>query len=553
MTWMIGWCHEPPLPNAANGRVNMSNHQDYVLEKKPDFTAPGWLNLLDPPAQLPTLSWVDTATIADAVGGVLHGAANQVRGAAADDHDVRGGELFIAMPGFHVHGAKFAAAAIAKGAQAVLTDAVGLDLVANSAASVITVSDVSHAAGRAAALAWGNPANQLRLWGVTGTNGKTTTTYLLRHLLHRLGKLSTLVGTVEVAIGKRSVPAHITTPQAAQIQAIAAQTVAERMEDFVLEVSSHALGLGRVDPLRFRVAGFCNLTHDHLDFHHSMEEYFQTKASLFTERRSECQVIIVDDVWGQRLAEQLKRMGQHDFVTLSTTGIPADWQANISPDAAGFFHLELRAFDGKTARVPVLMPGRFNAVNTALAIVMLVTGLSVSPRLLNGDILRRLCAHPIQIEVPGRMELIAQQPRVIVDFAHNPGALRSLLESLRPSTVGSLLVVFGGTGQRDLEKRPILGQIAGELADFTYLTDDDPHEENPDKIRAEVRAGLEAFPGKYVEIAGRDRAIKQAILDAKPQDTVVIAGRGHETVQETPAGDIDLDDRAEARAALQLR
>ncbi|NMX00745.1 UDP-N-acetylmuramoyl-L-alanyl-D-glutamate--2,6-diaminopimelate ligase [Mobiluncus mulieris] len=502
---------------------------------------------------LQALAWVDTAAIADAVGGTRHGPAGQVRGAVIDNRDVRGGELFIAMPGLHVHGAKFTPDAISRGAKAVLTDAAGLDLVANPEVPVITVPDVPHAAGRAAAMAWGNPANHLRLWGVTGTNGKTTTTYLLRHLLHRVGKLAALVGTVEVAIGKRSVPSNITTPQAAQVQAIAASTVAAHLEDLVLEVSSHALGLGRVDPLRFRVAGFCNLTHDHLDFHHSMEDYFQTKASLFTERRSDRQVIIVDDDWGRRLAEQLERMGQHDFVTLSTTGFPADWQASITPDTSGYSHLDLRAFDGKTASVQVLMPGRFNAVNTALAIVMLVTGLSVSPRMLNGDILRHLCSHPIRVEVPGRMELIANQPRVIVDFAHNPGALKSLLETLRPSTAGRLRLVFGGTGQRDLEKRPILGRIAGELADFTYLTDDDPHEEDPDKIRAEVRAGLEDFPGKYVEIAGRSAAIKQAIQEAKPQDTVVIAGRGHETLQETPVGAIDLDDRVEARAALQLR
>lgn len=504
---------------------------------------------------LEILPWVAAAEIARALGGELHGSPGKVRGAVIDNRQVRVGELFVAMPGFHVHGAKFGADAAARGAGAILTDAVGLSLLENEGLQipVIVVPDVSHSAGKAAALAFSHPAEKLQIWAVTGTNGKTTTTYMLRHLLHRVGLLSSLIGTVEAAIGKKSSPAFITTPQAPQLQAFAAATVQERVEHMVVEVSSHALGMGRVDPLRFAVAGFTNLSQDHLDYHGTMEEYFQTKASLFSTQRSARQVIVIDGDWGQRLAEQLERSGQHDYVTLSTNGKPADWQAEITPLDSGFTDLHLRCFDGKEASVQVLMPGVFNAANAALAIVMVVTGLSPSPRQIDGGVLRHLTANPIHLDVPGRMEQLADAPRVIVDFAHNPVSTKMLLQTLRPSTKGRLLLVMGADGQRDKGKRPILGQIAAEYADFTYVTDGDIHEEEPSGIRRDVIAGFEGHADKFIEVAPREKAIAQAILEAKPEDTVVIAGRGHEPIMFTPTGSYDLDDRVVSRAAIAKR
>ena len=284
-----------------------------------------------------------------------------------------------------------------------------------------------------------------------------------------------------------------------------------------------------------------------------MEQYFQTKASLFSQQRSDRQVIIVDGVWGQRLAEQLERSGQHDFVTLSLTGRPADWQGKIIELDGGFTELRLRAFDGKEASVQVRMPGTFNAINAALAIVMVVTGLSPSPRQLDGDILRHLTVNPIRLDVPGRMELLCEEPRVIVDFAHNPDSTKVLLDTMRISTKGRLLLVMGADGQRDPGKRPILGQIAAELADFTYVTDGDIHEEEPSGIRRDVMAGMKGYEEKFVEVAPREVAIERAILDAHPEDTVVITGRGHESIMFTPEGQYDLDDRVVAREALSKR
>lgn len=504
---------------------------------------------------LEILPWIEVSLIAKALHGQLHGAAGKVRGAVVDNRAVRGGELFVAMPGLHVHGAKFGADAASRGAGAILTDAAGYSFLENDGVKlpVIVVPDVGHAAGLAAALAFNQPAEKLQVWGVTGTNGKTTTTYMLRHLLHRVGLLSSLVGTVEAAVGKESSPAFITTPQAPQLQAFAATTVQEQVNHMVVEVSSHALAMGRVDPLHFTVAGFTNLSQDHLDYHGSMEEYFQTKATLFSDKRSSRQVIIVDQEWGKRLAEQLGRSGQHDYVTLSTNGEDADWQADITQLDSGFTQLHLSCFDGKEASVQVMMPGRFNAVNAALAIVMVVTGLSPSPRQIDGGILRHLTGNPIRLDVPGRMEQLADAPRVIVDFAHNPDATEILLKTLRTSTKGRLLLVMGADGERDKGKRPILGKIAAELADFTYVTDGDIHEEDPDGIRRDVMAGFKGYEDKFIEVAPREKAIEQAIVEAKPEDTVIIAGRGHEPIMFTPTGSYELDDRVVARAAIAKR
>ncbi|EFL94377.1 Mur ligase family protein [Mobiluncus curtisii] len=499
------------------------------------------------------LPWVEVTDLAQAVGGTVHGDGGSVRGAVIDNRAVLGGELFVAMPGFHVHGAKFAADAASRGAGAVLSDPEGMAFLTDLDIPAIIVPDVASVAGQAAAIAFNRPCQQLSAWGVTGTNGKTTTTYLLRHLLHRVGHLSSLVGTVEAAVGKKTAPAFITTPQAPQLQAFAATTVQENVHHMVVEVSSHALAMGRVDPLHFACVGFTNLSQDHLDYHGTMEQYFQTKASLFSQQRSDRQVIIVDGVWGQRLAEQLERSGQHDFVTLSLTGRPADWQGKIIELDGGFTELRLRAFDGKEASVQVRMPGTFNAINAALAIVMVVTGLSPSPRQLDGDILRHLTVNPIRLDVPGRMELLCEEPRVIVDFAHNPDSTKVLLDTMRISTKGRLLLVMGADGQRDPGKRPILGQIAAELADFTYVTDGDIHEEEPSGIRRDVMAGMKGYEEKFVEVAPREVAIERAILDARPEDTVVITGRGHESIMFTPEGQYDLDDRVVAREALSKR
>jgi UDP-N-acetylmuramoyl-L-alanyl-D-glutamate--2,6-diaminopimelate ligase len=312
----------------------------------------------------------------------------------------------------------------------------------------------------------------------------------------------------------------------------------------------------------FGVAGFTNLTQDHLDFHGDFESYFATKADLFTPARARRGVITIDDSWGERMAE----VAQIPVATLTTLpGKDADWTVtDVAPSGTGSaFTLSHR--DGRTLRTSTSLPGGYNVANAALAVTMVLEGGSDIR-----DVTDALAAgHGLSATVPGRMEVLATAPRVVVDFAHNTEALELSLAALRPTTTGRLAVVFGATGDRDPGKRPFMGAAAVRGADVVYVTDDDPHDEDPAKVRAEVLAGTgpNGTPGRTVdaadgggsrtvevrEVAPRADAIRAAILAAGPDDTVLVAGRGHETVQEIAGVDHQLDDRVEARAALAAR
>lgn len=502
---------------------------------------------------MPDLALIETVSVAEishATNSTITGDEDvAVRGAVADNRRVRGGELFIALPGEHVHGASFAESAISAGAAAVLTDSQGASILGDISVPLLVCENVTESSGVASALAWGSPGEKLRLWGVTGTNGKTTVAYLIKAILEGLGFATGLIGTIEVAVGSCCSAARNTTPLPDELQAVLASAVQQGVTDVVMEVSSHGLALGRVSPMRFNMAGFTNLSQDHLDFHHTMEEYFQAKKRLFGHELSAHQVVLKDDSWGVRLAEELS--GSQTLTTLSLSGEDADISATFSQDIAGV-HLE---FSGKiTGGLDVNLIGDYNAANVALALTMVSSQLAAE-----GDEVRakQICAElggSLQVRVPGRMEQLSDGPRVIVDFAHNPEATRKLLETLRPTTRGDLIIVVGSAGQRDREKRPILGALVCELADKVYITDDDPHEEDPAQIRADMLAGMSsAKDGQVIEIADRTEAIFAAIKCAKPEDTIVLAGRGHETVQPTATGNVELDDRVLAHEALLNR
>jgi UDP-N-acetylmuramoyl-L-alanyl-D-glutamate--2,6-diaminopimelate ligase len=312
----------------------------------------------------------------------------------------------------------------------------------------------------------------------------------------------------------------------------------------------------------FGVAGFTNLTQDHLDFHGDFESYFATKADLFTPARARRGVVTIDDAWGERMAQA----AQIPVATLTTLpGKEADWTVtDVAPSGTGSaFTLTHR--DGRTLRTSTSLPGGYNVANAALAVTMVLEGGSDIR-----DVTEALAvADGLSATVPGRMEVLATAPRVVVDFAHNTEALELSLAALRPTTTGRLIVVFGATGDRDPGKRPFMGAAAVRGADVVYVTDDDPHDEDPAKVRAEVLAGTgdSAAPGGTVEaaddsgsrtvevheVAPRADAIRAAILAAGPDDTVLVAGRGHETIQEIAGVDHVLDDRVEARAALAAR
>lgn len=470
-------------------------------------------------------------TALDTLSLTIRGEAD-LTGVVSDNRDVTEGDLFAGVPGEHVHGARFAADAIKRGAAAILTDSAGAEYVPEGFPLAIA-DNVQEVLGSAAALVYGEPAAKLRSFAVTGTNGKTTTAYMVEHILSRLGAVTGLVGTVALQIAGEDVPARLTTPQPAELQSFLHRLVSAGGTDLVMEVSSHALAQHRTDPIRYTVAGFTNLTQDHLDYHDTLDEYFEAKAQLFDPAKSEIAVIWTDDLYGARLHARL--LGR---------GADVRWVGRTAREGEGWLVEGDSEFTlGGRHRCRTDLPGDFNVANAALAAAMVLASGVPGAEEAIADIT------PV---VPGRMEVLSEHPRVVVDFAHNADALEKAIASLRSDTEGRLITLTGSAGDRDALKRPIMGRVVAEGSDIFYLTDDDPHTEDPAKIRAEIRAGAEGLV-EIREIGDRADAILAAILDADPLDTVLLAGRGHETIQDIDGELIELDDRAAARDALARR
>ncbi|QCU77835.1 UDP-N-acetylmuramoyl-L-alanyl-D-glutamate--2,6-diaminopimelate ligase [Citricoccus sp. SGAir0253] len=504
-------------------------------------------------------------------------------GIAMDSRTVRPGDLYAGIPGAHRHGAEFAEAVVAAGAAGILTDRAGVRWCAGLPADipVLVVQDVRDAVGPAAAAVYRNAAAGPRLFGVTGTNGKTTTSYFLAGLLEALGETTGLVGTIEIRAGGRAVPSTLTTPESTQLHALMALMREEGVSAAVMEVSSHAVSYRRISGLHYAVAGFTNLTQDHLDLHGSMEEYFEAKAGLFAAGRADRAVITLDGgpdapdadgrTWGTRMAAA----AGCPVVTLALgpaadhggTTPPAEWTVTeVVPEGLGHRFTLRHAPSGREVPASTGLPGRFNVANAALAAVMVFASRPARDWDAVAAVLDApVGTGPFATAVPGRMEVVGQSPDAIVDFAHNPDGMVRALESVQEARraagngAGRTILVFGATGDRDRAKRPLMGRIAAQWADVVVVTDDDAHSEAPAGIRAEVLAGVHegvraaAAAGRTVEVheaAPRQDAIELAVALATPADTVLVAGRGHETVQDMAGVDIPLDDRVELRAAL---
>ncbi len=487
--------------------------------------------------------------LARVVGGELHGSVS-ARGAAlssltADSREAQEGALFVGAPGYQVHGAAHAAQAAELGAIAVVTDAAGLSLLQGQDAlgslAVLVTDRVGERLGEIAAAFYGEPAKSLRCFGVTGTNGKTTTTYMLESLLTAAGRSTALIGGVELRIGGVHSETSMTTPPAGEVQRLLAAHVAAGGTDAVFEVTSHALTQHRTDPIRFAVAGFTHLSIDHLDYHRSVEEYFEAKALLFTPERCAAAVILVDDEWGRKLYARSVQALDRVYAIAVTSSLPEGaegWWVEDADDAGRF---TLRGTDGSIAEHECELPGIYNISNAALAISMARVG----------GVAAAAIPSRIDTHVPGRMEVISQaSPRVIVDFAHNADALEKALVALRPTAPGRLIVVTGTAGDRDATKRFAMGEACAVNADIVVITDDDPHTEDPAKIRAALIEGTAGHDARVIEIGDRSEAIHEAVRLAEAADTVVIAGRGHWTVQFVGHDLIELDDREVARDAL---
>ncbi|MFL6099084.1 MAG: UDP-N-acetylmuramoyl-L-alanyl-D-glutamate--2,6-diaminopimelate ligase [Actinomycetales bacterium] len=511
------------------------------------------------PARTPALPLPVVARIAGADPAGLP--AVPVTGVTLDSRSVRPGDLYAALPGFHRHGAGFSAEAARAGAVAVLTDPPGATASAAAGLPVVVVVDPRAVLGAVAARVYGSPADDLLMLGVTGTNGKTTTAYLLEAGLRAEGRMSGLIGTVETRLGDDRLDSVRTTPEATELQALLAVMREHGCVACAMEVSSHALALHRVDGVVYDVAGFTNLSQDHLDFHADEEDYFAAKASLFTPERSRRAVVCVDDEWGRRLARQagvpVVTLLTADARSAETVGGQAIPTAEVTPDwvvterrtvqdgAATDFLLSGR--DGAALSLRSPLPGEFNVANTALAALMLLeAGLTVDG----------LAAGLSRAVVPGRMQRVpgpAGGPLGVVDYAHTPEAVAAALRALRPGTVGRLVVVLGAGGERDVAKRPLMGAAAARGADVVIVTDDNPRSEDPAAIRAHVLAGaVDADTAAVVvEVGDRRAAVQLALTYATgPQDTVLVAGKGHERGQDVGGTVLPFDDREVLAAAL---
>lgn len=452
-----------------------------------------------------------------------------VTGLALNTADVRPGDLYAALPGSRSHGADHVEAARAAGAVAVLTDPSGAERVCGLP---VVVRDMPRAvvASLSSSL-YDDPSSAFTTIGITGTQGKTTTTYIAEAALG--SRRTAVVGTIGTRIVGVPAASSLTTPEAPQLQALFAVMREEAVEACAMEVSSHALVQGRVDGFAFDHAVFLNLGRDHLDFHTTLEEYFLAKAALFTPEHAARAVINLDDPHGRRLAD----LTPLPVTTFSTEGRPTDWRGvNVRPHRLGT-DLEVLGPDGEAVELFVPLAGAFN-VSNALAVVAVLAGAGYDP----GELAEGIAASP---GVPGRMERVeAGQPfTAVIDYAHKPDAVTAVLTALRPATAGRLICVIGAGGDRDHGKRPLMGEAAARHADILVVTDDNPRSEDPGVIRAAVMAGASAGPGVAIEVAGRREAIAHAVGLCRAGDTLVVAGKGHERGQEVAGVVHPFDDR----------
>ena len=460
---------------------------------------------------------------------VTGNAAVEILDITADSRAVKAGSLFIALDGATVDGHNYVNKAIEAGAVAVL---VSKPVEVSDDICVITVEDTRTAMMACVPYFFDYPANSMRMIGVTGTNGKTTTSHMIRHILKAQGYKVGVIGTVHIMIGDTSYPIHNTTPDVVDLQHILHQMVEEGVTHCVMEVSSHALALGRVSGVEYDTAVFTNLTQDHLDFHKTFENYLAAKCKLFEQvsepdqtKSGKGAVINIDDAYGHRVVEKTKA----PIITYSIDGNGTlnAHDVDMTPKSSRY----TVSYDGHDYTVAMNTTGLFNVYNTLAAIgACLLEGISME------DIDKAL------------------KFAVVVDYAHTPDGLENILQTAKAIQENRIIVVFGCGGDRDATKRPIMGRIAAQYGDVVYVTSDNPRTEDPVQIVKDVEAGVKEGlrEGSHYEvIVDRREAIQHAIQNAKPGDIVLIAGKGHEDYQILKDKTIHFDDREEARAALK--
>ena len=459
-----------------------------------------------------------------------------VSGLECDSRRVRKGFLFVAIRGKKLDGRQFIQEAIGRGASAVVTDNLEKP---DGPVPFLLVPDSRSAASKLAAAFYGNPSEKLTVIGLTGTNGKTTVSYLIEHLLQKENKKVGVIGTVNYRFDGQEEPSKETTPGPLKSQEILSEILKAGLSHAVMEVSSHALDQDRVSDIRFSAAAFTNLTQDHLDYHGTMEHYFESKAKLFTGLGPETtSVLNADDAWAMRLAKSVK----NKIITYGLKG-DADLKAErltMSVEAMQFTLKE----GGKTVPVTLPLLGRHN-VSNALGALGIMKALNFP--------LERSLEHLRDFKgVPGRLERLneGQNFSVLIDFAHTPDALENALRSMHDYKSKRLLTVFGCGGDRDKGKRPKMGRIAADWSDFVYVTSDNPRSEDPEMIAREICSGFPAQYNRYAVVLDRHKAIRRALMDAREGDLVLLAGKGHEQTQVIGDHVFAFSDRHEAEKIL---
>ncbi len=476
----------------------------------------------------------DLKQLLAAAGISWDGPALMVTGLNYDSRLIEKGDLFFAVPGVHVDGHKFLEDVLKKGAvAAVVEKSVPTSLpIVKTSSTLAAMSTISNAF-------FENPSSRLPVMGVTGTNGKTTITYLVEDILRSLGKTCGVMGTISYRLGPQAVEAPNTTPLAVDVQRFLSDLIDKKVDAAIMEVSSHALVLGRVDHVQYAVGIFTNLTQDHLDFHKTMESYFEAKAMLFRKRPGIKAVINIDDSYGVKLAEELKttfRFGESETADIRAM--------NVVCDLTGI-KFNLRLPSGKSYAVKTNLMGHHNVSNCLAA-----AGAVLALGFREDQVVQGLNQSHA---VPGRLERVEGKKKsvVVVDYAHTPDALEKVLTALQETGPKRLFCVFGAGGDRDRTKRPKMGRIATQLATHVYVTSDNPRSEDPVAIIKEIEMGIqEAGKNNYTVQIDRAQAIRAALKEAKEGDIVLIAGKGHETYQIIGREKFHFSDQETAREAL---
>jgi UDP-N-acetylmuramoyl-L-alanyl-D-glutamate--2,6-diaminopimelate ligase len=464
----------------------------------------------------------------------------EITGVRYDSRRVGPGNLFVAVRGACFDGHSFIEQAVDKGAVAIVGEKPGL----SKRATTIVVPNSREALARLAATYYGDPSRRLKVIGITGTNGKSTTTFLVKHLLERANQSTGLLGTIRYEIGERVLPAQRTTPESLDLQELLSQCVEAGCRNVVFEVSSHALSQGRANEIAFDIGAFTNLTQDHLDFHHGMKDYFEAKARLFdsvrdNQKKERAAVINIDDPYGQQLAA---RFGRDLPIISYGMGARAQFRAsNFKVEMNGTSYQLNAKEKSYLVRLPLI--GRFNVYNSLAALAV--------AHAIGADVRTSVLALANAPQIPGRLEAVPakRQFHVFVDYAHTDDALLNVLRTCRDLHPNRLILVFGCGGNRDRTKRVLMGTVADQYADYAILTSDNPRKEDPEAIVRDIEAGFKRK--NYEKVVDRKEAISRAIALAQPKDIALIAGKGHEKYQEFGDYTIPFDDVEVATRALE--